>query len=617
MMVCRLFVLAILCSLLTPWISVQGQEKNNRAALIIGIAEYESPEVESLPGVAADMVSAKKIALAMGIPERNMTILRNQDATKVKIMKAFQEFSALAADGGRAFIYFSGHGSRDYDATAKSCYEGLLSYDRQLITNDEIAAATKKLNEQVDKTIVMFDSCYSGGVLNAGTKLQTRGASTSQLKPKFFSKTTSSEAAMCLQATNFKTRGFFDKSTRLGALQENLVFITAARPDEVSYDEGASKGGVATQAIRDCLLGGAKDLNASGGVSLEEVRACSQELVNAKLTGPVALPHHITIRGNRNLIPVVATPPPVTTAAVNQPEPVKPVSVASTSSSKPEPIKPEVVAEKPTSVAPPLASNTPSKPNPLPVITTATVNQPEPAKPFPSASISPIKPDPIKPEVVAEKPIPVAPPLVSNTSKPEPMPLVQSVQPNKPEVVRPNKPEPPAVSTPADLSLASIATLKDVEAQRNPTRKLDIKMAKKTLKINQDYLDLQIKSSHDGYLYLVLLGSDKKSFYVLYPNQLDGDNRIQAGKTINLPKASWQIKAAGPAGVDHILALVADSPRDLKALEALGADPNSPFVYTLNTLKGRGALVDYLTGKGPEGRSEKFAAQMITVTEVQ
>ena len=538
MMVRGLFVLAILCSLLTPWMSVQGQEKNNRAALIIGIAEYASPEVDSLPGVAADMVSAKKIALAMGIPEKNITILRNQEATKVKIMKAFQEFSALAADGGRAFIYFSGHGSRDYDPTTKSCYEGLLSYDRQLITNDEIAAATKKLNEQVDKTIVMFDSCYSGGVLNAGTKLQTRGASASQLKPKFFSKTTSSEAAMCLQATNFKTRGFFDKSTRLGALQENLVFITAARPDEVSYDEGASKGGVATQAIRDCLLGGAKDLNASGGISLEEVQACSQELVNKKLSGPVSLPHHITIRGNRNLIPVVANPPPVMTATVNQPEPIKPVSVASTSPSKLEPIKPDVVAEKP---------------------------------------------------------ILLAPPLVSNTSKPEQ----------------------PVLTPPVDLPLASIATLKDVEAQRNPTRKLDIKMAKKTLKINQDYLDLQIKSSHDGYLYLVLLGSDKKSFYVLYPNQLDSDNRIQAGKTINFPKSSWQIKAAGPAGVDHILGLVADTPRDLKALEALGADPNSPFVYTLNTLKGRGALVDYLTGKGPEGRSEKFAAQMITVTEVQ
>ena len=134
MMARGLFVLAILCSFLNPLMSVQAQEKNNRAALIIGIAEYASPEVDSLPGVAADMVSARKIALSMGIPEKNITILRNQEATKVKIMQAFQEFSALAADGGRAFIYFSGHGSRDYDTTTNSCYEGLLSYDRQLIT---------------------------------------------------------------------------------------------------------------------------------------------------------------------------------------------------------------------------------------------------------------------------------------------------------------------------------------------------------------------------------------------------------------------------------------------------------------------------------------------------
>jgi hypothetical protein len=148
-------------------------------------------------------------------------------------------------------------------------------------------------------------------------------------------------------------------------------------------------------------------------------------------------------------------------------------------------------------------------------------------------------------------------------------------------------------------------------------RKLEIKLAKKTLKINQDYLDLQIKSSHDGYLYLVLLGSDKKSFYMLYPNKLDGNNRIQAGKTINLPNQTWQIKAAGPAGVDHILVLVADSERDLKALEALGTDKNSPFVYALNNPFGRGAVINYLTGKSPDGISERYAAQIITVTEVQ
>ena len=128
-------------------------------------------------------------------------------------------------------------------------------------------------------------------------------------------------------------------------------------------------------------------------------------------------------------------------------------------------------------------------------------------------------------------------------------------------------------------------------------------------------MDLQIKSNHDGYLYLVLLGSDKKSFYVLYPNKLEKNNFIKAGQTVNLPSQSWQIKAAGPAGIDHVLVLVSDSPRDLKSLEALGADSNSPFVYALNNLKGRGAMIDYLTGKSPEGKSEKFAAKILTVSE--
>jgi hypothetical protein len=63
--------------------------------------------------------------------------------------------------------------------------------------------------------------------------------------------------------------------------------------------------------------------------------------------------------------------------------------------------------------------------------------------------------------------------------------------------------------------------------------------------------------------------------------------------------------------------IVADSPRDLSALEALGTDPNSPFVYALNNLKGRATLIDYLTGKNADGKSEKFAAKLVTVMEVQ
>ena len=520
--------------------SIQAQ--NNRAALIIGIEHYRNPvTAPSLLGVPADMNSAKQIAKAMGIPDKNVTVIQNQQATKRNLMEAFKKVSEFGANGGRVFIYFSGHGSRDYDHKKKQCYEGLLSYDEELITNEEIASATQKLKDNVDKTIVLFDACHAGGVLK--TALQTRSAGSTpalSLTPKFVAKGSLDDVMACRSATNFQTRGLFDQATRLGALQENLVLISSARPDEVAWDEGPGAGGIATQALRDCLLGQARDTNASGAVTLEEIRACAQVKMDQKLPGPNPKASNLVIRGNRNLIPVVATP----TAP-----PPEPVMVAAVTPTKP----PEQLAQ--------------NKP-PVEVV---------PTKPAPVSS------NPLKPPPVVAAPTPAAP--VS----------------------------PPSVDAP----LASLATLKDIEAQRNPMRKLDIKLAKKTLKINQDYLDLQIKSSHDGYLYLVLLGSDKKSFYMLYPNKLDGNNRIQAGKTINLPNQSWQIKAAGPAGVDHILVLVADSERDLKTLEALGADKNSPFVYALNNPSGRSAVINYLTGKSPDGASERYAAQIITVTEVQ
>lgn len=549
----KLIFLAILC--LTSLASAQS----NRAALIIGIGNYQNATLAPpLFGVPADIESAKSISKAMGIPDKNVTVIIDQQATKKNLMNAFKKISEFGANGGRVFIYFSGHGSRDYDSQKKQCYEGLHTYDHELITNEEIAVATQKLKDNVDKTIVLFDACHAGGVLK--TALQTRsagGGSTSTLTPKFVTKGSLDDVMACRAATNFQTRGLFDQSTRLGALQENLVFISSAKQDEVAWDEGPGYGGIATQALRDCLLGQARDTNSSGAVSLEEVRACAQGKMDKKLPGPNPKTSTLTIRGNRNLIPVAATstPPAVTdTPSVFAQAPVKPQ----------DPITQNKPPSEVAPIKPPPIASTPSKP--------------------------PIEAAPVKP-----------PPIASSPAKPPAAPPVAVVPTPTPAV---------------DLPLASFATLKDIEAQRNPTRKVDIKLAKKTLKINQDYLDLQIKSSHDGYLYMVLLGSDKKSFYMLYPNKLDGNNRIQAGKTINLPNQTWQIKAAGPAGIDHILVMVAESPRDLKLLEALGADQNSPFVYALNNPKGRSAVINYLTGKDTEGASERFAAQIINVTEV-
>ncbi len=471
----------------------------------------------------------------MGNPDRNMVILRDQQGNKSNILKALNQLSLMATDGGRAFIYFSGHGTRGYDPVSKQCYEGLLSYDRQEITNQEIANATKNLNQNVDKTLIFFDACHSGGVLNKNSV--TRSGVSSSLTPKFFSKP-DLNSSQCAQATNIKTRNIFDSSTRLGAIQENLVYISAAKPDEVSYDEGVNKGGIATQAVRDCLLGRAKDLNGSGAISLEEIRACSQELINQKLTGPVYLPHHVTIRGNRNLIPVAVLPTPSKPEGGVSNTPIKPTNSSNPSIKPPEEVKP-------------VQQNAP---------------------------------------VISSKPPEVLPVSVSQFDSPSPT---------------------------VEKPLASIGTLRDIESQRNPTRILEVKAAKTSLKINQDYLDLQIKSNQDGYVYIVLLGTDQKSFYLLYPNKLDQDNFIRAGKVLQIPKKDWQIKAVGPPGKDHLLIVVTESKRELGSLESYGADPNSPFVYTLANMAGRTNLISYLTnGKSPN-QSEKFGAKIITINEVK
>ena len=77
------------------------------------------------------------------------------------------------------------------------------------------------------------------------------------------------------------------------------------------------------------------------------------------------------------------------------------------------------------------------------------------------------------------------------------------------------------------------------------------------------------------------------SLYLLYPNSLATDNRVQAGRRVSLPGAGWDIVAAGPPGTETLLVMVADAPRNLSGLaqEAAG-----PFMKTLLDGQGRARL---------------------------
>ena len=538
-----------------------AQATSNRTALIIGVGEYGYTGPSSLLGVKHDMVSASKIATAMDIPSANIVYLRDAEATKANILAALKKLGEKTGEGSRAFVYFSGHGTRQ--KMGDDCVEGLLTYEGGTISHQEFATATKKLATSADKFVTLIDACHSEGVVPP--QALSRRLLQNQLTPKFFSKS-DRPANACEVVSNMKTRSLLNEVTRIGGLQENFVQITSSRPDEVSLDQ-PDKGGLATQAMRDCLLGKAKDLNSSGAVSMDEIQQCAQSQINATLKGnPHFSPHHVTVSGNRNLIPVIRP-------SVQRPAP-----------------QTAVVAQ--ASIPAPAASPAMPAANPSPPPATTT-----PAAPSVAVQPTPPVPVPVPAPVIVQSPPPAA--AVSIT----PAPLSSTPVPSAPPAAEP--------------AMASLATLKDIEQQRNPRRVVTVSLQKPSLKIGRDSLGLDIKSSHDGHVYLILLGSDAKSFYVLYPNGLDKDNAIKAGQTLRIPKPHWEVKAAGPVGTNHLLVMVADSPRRLSGLTLSEPTANEPFTYALNNLGGRSELIQFLTRETQNGGSESFGAKLISVKEVK
>jgi dihydrofolate reductase len=73
-----------------------------------------------------------------------------------------------------------------------------------------------------------------------------------------------------------------------------------------------------------------------------------------------------------------------------------------------------------------------------------------------------------------------------------------------------------------------------------------------------------------------LSGTDKSHFYLLFPNEIDKNNRIEANTEVVLPRKSWAITAGGPPGTNHIVTVVSRNPRDLKRVGLRAAGDEIP-----------------------------------------
>jgi hypothetical protein len=286
--------------------------------------------VPTLKGVVYDMDSARRMAHAMAVPDANITVLRDRAATADRIRAEITALQSRMAEGDRLFIYYSGHGTRWFDARIKQdgCTEGLLAADGQVLSNVELGERLAPLARRADKMLVFYDACFSGGVAGAPFRTRALRLGGETITPKF---TPVGAPEMCAQPSNFRTRGLTRALEQARALPQNVVHVAASRPDEVSFDSSAA-GGFATTAWRDCLLGQAQDLDHSGAVTVDEVTSCAQATVTKSLAGqPGISGQKMTVAGNGAFVPAwmgAAFVAPVTTAAPPAPAAPQPAPAA-------------------------------------------------------------------------------------------------------------------------------------------------------------------------------------------------------------------------------------------------------------------------------------------------
>ena len=176
-----------------------------------------------------------------------------------------------------------------------------------------------------------------------------------------------------------------------------------------------------------------------------------------------------------------------------------------------------------------------------------------------------------------------------------------------------------------------VNTLRDIFNGRDDLRTVQLVPIKSRLMIAKDKFGFSLKSSHAGYVYLLMVGSDGKTFDLLFPNKLDANNRIKAGETRKFPLPSWELLAQGPEGTDHLLAIVADAPRDLSNFPLANAGPFSEVSVTaegqrdiqlVSSSTTQAAMAECLEARkrnlvAQPVCSDAYGAALITVEEVK
>jgi len=210
----------------------KAPEDNAKWLFLVGIEKYDRVDNISYSTRSAKMFEkvAKKV---LGVPDRHVYSLYNDDATLSKIKSEFTLMMRKIKEGDTIYFYYNGHG---VPVPKEKNEPYMLPSDVYLefVQDDKFFALKNIYHElsssKASKVIAIVDSCFSGG---ADGKALLKGTAAPRVKQK---------------------RVSFDK--------EKMVVLSASRDDQYSngYDQKAHR--LFSYFVMKSLLEGEKDVKA-------------------------------------------------------------------------------------------------------------------------------------------------------------------------------------------------------------------------------------------------------------------------------------------------------------------------------------------------------------------
>jgi len=144
---------------------------DNGYALLIGVGTYINAPNLNVPVTTAD---AEQVAVVLGDPQfcgyptGQVTLLRDDQATRAGILQALDILAARATKGDTVVLFYSGHGHYGEDGAYY-----LTTNDMQLtatgkvadgtaVRQDELLASLQRL--QAERVLLIFNACHSGEI---------------------------------------------------------------------------------------------------------------------------------------------------------------------------------------------------------------------------------------------------------------------------------------------------------------------------------------------------------------------------------------------------------------------------------------------------------------------